>query len=194
MPEYRRWIEAGATYYFVVVTHNRRAVFDDPQAVALLRQAFAHVRDRHPFSIDAICVLPDHIHAIWTLPDCDADYSMRWRLIKRRFSIGYVSNGGADGERSASRLGKRERAIWQRRYWERRVRDDRELEGLVDYVHYNPVKHGFARCPHEWPHSSFHRWVERGVYQRDWGCACLRTGGARGRTPAIAVSPGVAGE
>jgi putative transposase len=115
--------------------------------------------------IDAIVILPDHLHAVWTLPDGDRDFALRWRLIKAAFSRGLSA-----GERiSASRARKAERGIWQRRYWEHTLRDDDDLARHIDYIHFNPVKHGHVARVVDWPHSSFHRMVERGVYPADWG-------------------------
>jgi putative transposase len=129
-----------------------------------LRKTFRYVRARHPFTLDAIVVLPDHLHAIWTLPPGDADYAMRWRLIKAVFSRGIEA-----GERiSASRQRKGERGVWQRRYWEHTLRDERDFERHCDYIHFNPVKHGCARAAGEWPHSSFRRFVKLGIYPTDW--------------------------
>jgi putative transposase len=119
---------------------------------------------RRPFAIDAIVVLPDHLHCIWTLPPGDADFSSRWHEIKARFSARV-----ALGEPlSARRCHKGERGIWQRRFWEHGIRDERDFERCADYIHWNPVKHGYARFPLDWPHSSLHRYVERGVYRKDW--------------------------
>jgi putative transposase len=112
----------------------------------------------------AICVLPDHIHAVWALPEGDADFSTRWNLIKTGFS-----RGRDPMPRSASKAHKREKGIWQRRYWEHTIRDDADLERHVDYIHFNPVKHGHVTRVVDWPHSSFHRYVERGQLASDWG-------------------------
>ncbi len=103
-------------------------------------------------------VLPEHLHAIWTLPTDDADYPMRWSLIKASFSRSLPKSETI----RQSRRRKRERGIWQRRYWEHQIQDDADLQAHVDYIHYNPVKHGHARLPVEWPHSSIHRFIERG--------------------------------
>ena len=130
-----------------------------------LRAAFRYVRDRHPLTIDAIVVLPDHLHAIWSLPDGDADFATRWRLIKAAFSRALPEGEGI----SASRSRKGERGIWQRRFWEHTLRDEHDYSRHVDYVHFNPVKHGLVTQVKDWPHSSFHRLVRLGVYPLDWG-------------------------
>ena len=160
---YRRAFTPGGTYFFTVTLADRRSrLLVD--CVDALRNAVAGVRARHPFTIDAIVVLPDHIHAIWTLPPSDADFPTRWTLIKAAFSrtiekTEYVS---------ATRNIKGERGIWQRRYWEHLIRDDDDLAGHVDYIHYNPVKHGDAARPIDWPHSSIHRYVADGRLPADW--------------------------
>jgi putative transposase len=109
--------------------------------------------------------LPDHLHALWALPDGDADFSTRWSLIKSAFSRGFDPTQS----RSSSKVAKREKGIWQRRYWEHAIRDDADLERHVDYIHFNPVKHGYATRVSDWPHSSFHRYVEGGLLAADWG-------------------------
>ena len=132
--------------------------------VEALRAAFRETRQRHPFTIDAIVILPDHLHTVWTLPEGDADFAMRWQLIKSTFSRGLAHN-----ERiSQSRLAKRERGIWQRRYWEHTIRDDVDFARHVDYVHINPVKHGLVNRVRDWAPSSFRRHVELGNYPIDW--------------------------
>jgi putative transposase len=163
MTQYRRDWTAGGTWFFTVNLADRgstRLVDDIPT----LRAAFRKVRAERPFAIDAIVVLPDHLHAIWTLPSADADYATRWRLIK-----GLFSRKQPEGEqRSASRVAKHERGIWQRRFWEHRIRDETDFAAHVDYVHINPVKHGWAKCVRDWPWSSFQRYVRAGVLPIDW--------------------------
>jgi putative transposase len=129
-----------------------------------LRTAFRETRQHHPFTIDAIVVLPDHLHTIWTLPEGDADFSTRWRLIKSAFS----RNLDTPEMISQSRAAKGERGIWQRRYWEHTIRDDNDLARHVDYIHINPVKHRLVARVRDWPHSSFHRMVRLGTYPEDW--------------------------
>ena len=130
----------------------------------MLRSAFRYARDRDPFTIEAIVVLPDHLHCIWTLPEADSDFATRWRLIKSAFSRGLPRN-----ERiSQSRLHRGERGIWQRRYWEHTLRDQDDFANHVDYVHINPVKHGHVTRVADWPFSSFHRMVRLGIYPEDW--------------------------
>ena len=130
-----------------------------------LRNSYNVVQERRPFETVAICILPDHLHALWQLPDGDADFASRWSLFKSGFSRELP----AARSRSASKMAKREKGIWQRRYWEHGIRDDADLERHVDYIHYNPVKHGLVSRVCDWPHSSFHRYVERGILPADWG-------------------------
>jgi len=163
MTNYRRSNIAGASYFFTVNLADRhRSLLTDN--IALLRSAFEYVRARHPFVIDAIVILPDHLHVIWTLPERDSDFALRWRLIKTVFSRGLPH-----GERrSKSRQEKGERGIWQRRYWEHLIRDDADHARHVDYIHINPVKHGLVPRVADWPHSSFHRFVQAGMLPKDW--------------------------
>jgi putative transposase len=132
--------------------------------IGLLRAAFRQVRAHHPFTIEAIVILPDYLHAIWTLPEGDADFAIRWRLIKSAFSRGLPRREAVSTSRSA----KGERGIWQRRYWEHTIRDDDDFARHLNYIHVNPVKHGHAARVQDWPYSSFHRWVQLGAYPEDW--------------------------
>ncbi len=169
MPEYRRLFIEGGTYFFTVVTYHRLPILTSSQARALLRAAWQNVRQRFPFSIDAVCLLPDHIHAIWTLPEEDADYSKRWGEIKRLFTRGYLDQIGPGETRNQSRRRRGEAAIWQRRFWEHAIWDEADLNRHRDYIHYNPVKHGLVRRVVEWPWSSFHKYVKMGYYENGWG-------------------------
>jgi putative transposase len=163
MTSYRRNFLHGGSFFFTVNLADRRLRLLTTH-VDLLRQAFRYARRRHPFSIDAIVVLPDHLHAIWTLPQNDANFAVRWRLIKSCFSRGLPR-----GERiSPSRAAKGERGIWQRRYWEHTLRDEADVGRHADYIHFNPVKHGHVTRVRDWPHSSFHHMVRLGVYPAEW--------------------------
>lgn len=163
MANYRRSLVAGGTYFFTVNLEDRRlSLLTDH--IDLLRAASRSVRARHPFTVNAAVVLPDHLHAIWTLPEGDADFAARWRLIKSGFS--HALPGGEPI--SNSRASKGERGIWQRRYWEHTIRDQEDFNRHLDYIHFNPVKHGHATRPQDWPYSSFHRWVRLGAYPADW--------------------------
>ncbi len=165
--KYRRARVEGGTYFFTVVTHRRRKFLCEPENVAHLREAFRYVMARHPFVIDAIVLLPDHLHAIWTLPEGDADFSTRWRLVKSAFTR--ACGEAYHGVVSSSRRRKGEQAVWQRRFWEHRIRDERDLIQHVEYIHYNPVKHGMVKAPRDWEYSSFHRYVRQGIYDQEWG-------------------------
>ena len=163
MPRYVRAKFKGSVFFFTVVLAERPSNLLVDQ-IARLRQAYRTVQQRRPFETVAVCVLPDHIHALWALPDGDVDFSTRWNLIKSLFSRGLDARS-----RSASKASKREKGIWQRRYWEHAIRDDADLERHVDYIHFNPVKHGHVTRVADWPHSSFHHHVERGSLPADWG-------------------------
>jgi putative transposase len=163
MTDYRRNFIRGATYFFTVNLANRQSNLLTDN-IELLREAFRATRLRHPFDIQAMVVLPEHLHAIWTLPDNNADYSTRWRLIKSHFSRNLPDFENIN----ASRLNKSERGIWQRRYWEHTIRDDMDFERHVDYIHINPVKHGLVAQAADWPHSSFHQYVKDGILPSDW--------------------------
>jgi putative transposase len=165
---YRRVTISGATYFFTLVTERRRPLFRDAGAVRLFLDAVDTIRSRHPFEVDAYVVLPDHLQTIWTLPDGSANFSTRWRLIKEAFTRAYLKSHEAP-VRSGSRRSKGEQGIWQRRFWEHVIRDDADFAVHLDYIHFNPVKHGLCRAASEWPHSTFRDWVERDVYHEDWG-------------------------
>jgi putative transposase len=167
--QYRRSKTKGATYFFTLVTHNRRKILCQSENIDLLRKSFRYVMQKHPFKIDAIVILPDHLHCIWTLPEGDADFSTRWRLIKSYFSR--QCDMKYQGEISASRQHKQEKAVWQRRFWEHQIRDERDFISHVDYIHYNPVRHGLVDAPKDWQYSSFHRYVKEGIYNEFWGAS-----------------------
>ena len=175
MTEYRRLKVAGGTYFFTLTLADRRETLLTDQ-IAGLRAAFRNVNARHPFAIQAVVILPDHLHAIWRLPDGDADYSLRWRLIKKAFSRALPGGEASTPSRSA----KGERGIWQRRFWEHAIRDDADFARHVDYVHFNPVKHGHVARVSDWPFSSFHRYVRSGLLPEDWGSGGLEDAGGFG--------------
>ncbi|MBP8296984.1 MAG: transposase [Burkholderiales bacterium] len=166
MTEYRRALVHGGLYFFTVALTNRReSLLTDH--ISSLRSAFQVVRARYPFVVEAAVILPDHLHMLWQLPPGDAAYALRWRLIKKCFSRSLP--GGEP--RTASRIAKGERGIWQRRYWEHVIRDERDLARHLDYIHFNPVKHGHAPRAADWPHSSIHRHIRLGLLPEDWGGA-----------------------
>lgn len=166
MTEYRRAHIPGATWFFTVNLAQRRGNRLLVEKIDLLRLAFEHVKERWPFRVEAVVILPDHLHCIWTLPPGDADFSTRWNLIKGQFSRSLEK-----GERiSRSREKRRERGLWQRRFWEHLLRDQADFNNHIDYIHWNPVKHGWAKRVVDWPYSSFHRFVAQGIYPENWGC------------------------
>ena len=172
MPNYKRTYQGGGMFFFTLVTHRRRHLFSKSKARELLREAIEEEKSQHPFDLVAIVLLPDHLHCIWELPEHDADFSKRWGRIKSSFSKRWINIGGKEGEISQARNKHRERGIWQKRFWEHRIRDEEDLMRHVNYIHFNPVKHGLVRCPHDWPYSSFDQWVKEGYYRHDWLCDC----------------------
>jgi putative transposase len=171
MPNYRRAFIPGGCWFFTVnLLERRESLLVDH--IADLREAVGRTRQAFPFTIDAFVVLPDHLHAIWTLPPGDADFSTRWRLIKSRFAQALPKQ-----ERlSAVRRERHERGIWQRRFWEHLIRDDADYARHIEYCHINPVKHGLVNRVRDWPHSSFHRDVRDGVFPLDWAGELERVG------------------
>ena len=171
MAAFRRALTPGATYFFTVVTYRRAPVLVRPEWLDALRQSVRSVRVALPFKIVAWAILPDHLHCIWRLPEGDADYARRWSLIKRKVS--QATAGRVPSPLEHSRAKRRESGVWQRRFWEHQIRDDSDLQRHVDYIHWNPVKHGYAASAAQWPYSTIHRFIARGVLAPDWG------GGAR---------------
>jgi putative transposase len=175
MPDYRRPNIAGGTYFFTVTLADRSSDLL-VRYIELLRASYRTTRERRPFETIAICVLPDHLHAIWWLPEGDADFPTRWSAIKREFSRHLPE----PSSRSASKRRRREKGIWQRRYWEHVIRDDNDLARHVDYIHYNPVKHRLVTAVRDWPHSSFHQHVSRRLLPPDWGGDAKELAGSYG--------------
>ena len=194
MSDYRRWFRAGGTYFFTVVTFNRRKIFRNELARAFLHRAFDEVRALRPFEMPAVVLLPDHCHCIWKMSNEDGDFSVRWRMIKTRFTKSWLARGGRDVPVSASRTKRGERGVWQRRFWEHLIADQQDFARHMDYIHYNPVKHGHVKCPHQWERSSFHRWVQEGIYARDWLCQCRENSGPRSELPDFEAISHSAGE
>lgn len=162
MVRYRRNFLPGGTYFFTVTLADRRSTLL-VDCVTDLRAAFRIARRERPFSIDAIVILPDHLHAVFTLPISDSDFSGRWRRIKGHFSNALIDAGARLKRRPNGDL-----ALWQSRFWEHTIRDDDDLARHVDYIHFNPVKHGLVSRVGDWPHSSFHRYVREGILPHDW--------------------------
>jgi len=170
MPNYRRAFVPGGTFFFTVVTHQRRRFLADDPARSLLGGVIRRCQLRWPFKINAIVLLPDHLHTIWTLPRGDSDYSTRWGWLKKEFTKNWLAIGGEDAVVSEARQREGRRGIWQPRFYEHTIEDEDDFQSRFDYIHYNPVKHGLVRCPKHWQWSSFHRWVDCGVYPEDWAC------------------------
>lgn len=170
MSKYRRNYIPGATYFFTVATANRRPIFQSSVAVKLLAEVVAEAIENRPFDRVAGVVLPDHLHAIWTLPAGDSDYSTRWAAIKANFTRRWLEQGGREVQVSSSQQQKRERGVWQPRFMEHTIRDEDDFARHVDYIHWNPVKHGYVKRPIDWPWSSLHRYVREGILPADWGC------------------------
>lgn len=164
MPNYRRSHAPGATYFFTVTLAQRpRQLL--VEHIDVLRRAYGAVQRKSPFQTNAICILPDHLHASWTLPDGDAAFSSRWSWIKNGFSRALPTSE----TRSDSKFAKREKGLWQRRFWEHQIRDEEDMQRHVDYIHYNPVRHGWVAQAVDWPYSSFHHYLRRGWLAPDWG-------------------------
>jgi putative transposase len=163
MVRYRRNFLTGGTFFFTVTLADRRsrALLDH---ITALRNAFRVARRERPFAIEAIVILPDHLHAVLKLPAADADFSGRWRRIKGHFSSALIDAGIRVARASNGDL-----SLWQRRFWEHTIRDERDFERHVDYIHFNPVRHGLVQRVRDWPHSSFHRYVRQGLLPKDWG-------------------------
>ncbi len=159
MSNYRRLYVEGGVYFFTVVTHQRRAILCEKKAILRLKAAFRYTMKKYPFNMPGLVVLPDHLHYIWQLPKEDDNFSIRWNMIKRYFSIGM----------SGDKNYRREKNIWQRRFWEHRIRDEEDLERCLDYIHYNPVKHGYVDRPCDWVYSTFKNNVKKGFYDMHWG-------------------------
>lgn len=164
MTNYRRNYVPVGTFFFTVVTYQRRPILTTPLARETLRYAIQSVRHRLPFSLEAIVLLPDHLHTVWILPPDDEDFSTRWRQIKTLFTRRGLQQGGSQASQSLSREVKSERGIWQRRFFEHTSRDEFDLKRCVDYVHVNLLKHGLVERVSDWPWSSFHRYVRLGEY------------------------------
>jgi len=163
MVRYRRNHVPGASYFFTLALHDRRRHWLTDH-IGPLREAYQHTQVALPFETVAIVILPEHLHAIWTLPDGDHDYPGRWRGIKSRFTHALLKAGCVHAQTSRMRS-----PVWQSRYWEHTLRDEFDLQNHIDYIHYNPVKHGWVQRARDWPHSSFHRFVARGDLPIDWG-------------------------
>jgi putative transposase len=170
MSEYRRAYVPGGTFFFTVKTFKRRPILTEEPYRATLRLAIKDVRKRLPFQSIAWVLLPDHLHTVWKLPETDANFSLRWSLIKQHVTR-QCAERTLDAPISRSRQRRGEGGIWQRQFWEHLIRDDTDLRNHIDYIHYNPVKHGYVTQPGDWPFSTFHGYVRDGVYPKNWASA-----------------------
>ncbi len=165
--KYHRLYVPGGTYFFTLVTYHRLPIFKSPESVDLFYDALNYTSARMPFESIAYVILPDHLHFVWSLPERSSDYSTRWRLIKSYFTRYYA--GKDEAMISASRKQKMEQAVWQRRFWEHLIRDETDLANHIEYIHFNPIKHGYVNCLADWKYSSFLKYVEEGFYPSNWG-------------------------
>jgi putative transposase len=162
--DYRRVWHPGGTYFFTVNCLKRNNNDLLVKHIEDLKEAIAKVKRTHTFKIHGWVVLPDHMHCVMELPEGDSDFATRWRLIKMLFS----RSVGKDEYISEIRQQRRERGLWQRRYWEHLIRDEADYQAHMDYVHINPVKHGLVKRVKDWPYSTFHKLVKQGIYSEDW--------------------------
>ena len=171
MPNFRRNFVKGGTFFFTVVTYRRHPVFADPHAVELLRQSVRETRHHLPFDIVASVVLPDHLHMIWALPAGDCRFDHRWSSIKQNFTRRWITQGHKDQAVTSAESSESRRGVWQPRFIEHTTRDEFDLRHHVDYIHFNPVKHGYADRPSDWPYSSStHGSVKDGSPATGVGC------------------------
>jgi len=169
MPNFRLNFVKGGTYFFTCVTHERQRILTTDLGRRCLREAILKVNRDHPFKIVAILLLPDHWHAIWSLPSEDDRYPLRWMRIKEEFTERWLESGGSELPQSESRVRQRLRGIWQKRYWEHTVEDEDDLKRCSDYCHWNPRKHKLVQRVRDWECSSFHRFVDECGYDLAWG-------------------------
>lgn len=172
MSQYRRYYLPGGTFFLTLVTCNRRLLFKSAGNIDPLRHAVARVKKEKPFIILGAVILPEHIHFLWQLPPDDSNYSQRVSRLKVLFTRSLHGKNALSQDVSASRRKHRESNVWQRRFWEHTISNETDFQQHLDYIHYNPVKHGLVSCPHFWQYSSFSRWVDKKIYSQNWGCVC----------------------
>ena len=175
MSNYHRNFAPGACYFFTQVTYHREPWLCEASTRVTLREAIVHVRRKHPFTIEAWVLLPDHLHCLWRLPERDSDYSTRWSLIKS-WVTNHMRPSLLLAPQATSRTKRGEKSLWQRRFWEHTIRNDQDYRAHCDYIHFNPVKHSFCQAPKDWLYSSFHRFVKEGRYEVDWGSQSIPVG------------------
>ncbi len=191
MPNYRRFYIPGGAYFLTVATYERQPILAEKKNVDLLRKALAKMKRKRPFDFQAGVILPDHAHFLSSLLPGDAAYSERIGQMKAHFTQSLRGKNALPKDVNASRRRHRESDVWHRRFWEHTIEDEDDFEKHLHSIHFNPVKHGYVRCPHLWPYSSFHRWANDGVYEGLWGCGC---DGRVPVLPAMASLEGVVGE
>lgn len=170
MADYRRRQIAGGSYFFTLVTHSRAPLFSSQSARTILGNTLRTCQREWLFEINAIVLLPEHLHTIWTLPSGDVNYPQRWAWIKKEFTKEWLRSGGWEQPVSQSRKKRGDHGVWQPRYWEHTLKNEDDFDRHFDYIHWNPVKHRHVRCPSEWEASSIHRWINANVYEPEWGC------------------------
>ena len=170
MPNWRRAFVPGGTFFFTVVTDGRRPIFESEIASTILGNVMRECIAKHPVDYLAFVLLPDHLHATWCMPPGDANYPGRWQWIKTQFTQRWLAAGGSECSVSEGRKKNGRRGVWQPKFWEHTIEEIEDFESHFDYIQFNPVKHGYVRCPVDWPWSSFHRWVKRGAYAESWAC------------------------
>ncbi|RJP23263.1 MAG: transposase [Candidatus Omnitrophota bacterium] len=171
MSHYHRFYQPQSTYFFTVVTFRRQKIFVNEDVKDLLKEVIQKVRVNWPFQIEGFVLLPEHLHTIWSLPEGDSNFSERWKLIKANFTREYLKKNDELVRPSNSRMRKGERTVWQRRYWEHLIRDESDFNHHLNYLHYNPVKHGLVTNPKDWPWSTFQRYVKLNWYESEWGAS-----------------------
>ncbi len=167
MPNYRRWRMDGGVFFFTIVMYRRRRLLTSPKSRQMLHEAFDEARSHHPFEIDGLVLIPDHIHMLMRLPDGEDDYSRRISAMKRNFTERFLSCESETAQ-SDGRSNQGYRGVWQERFYEHCIRDYKDFKQHLDYIHVNPVKHGLVERPADWAWSSFDRYVKQGVYEPDW--------------------------
>ncbi|MDO8417266.1 MAG: transposase [Agitococcus sp.] len=177
MSNYRRSLAKGGSYFFTKVSFKRRKILCDEPIRQAMRDAVRKVRQAYPFEIEAWVTLPDHIHAMWTLPSDDADFGKRWGLIKCYVSRQCLEYAAPVDMLSLSNIKRDEMGLWQRRFWEHQIQNEADFAKHMDYMHFNPVGHGLVERVMDWPYSTFHRCVNKGIYPMDWAVSMSVEGG-----------------